>query len=98
MNLLMADQNVATRLDHIDKRLDNMDAIFIEVRDVMVSNATLTERLINNVNELNKTNQRVDNLDKKVTANRDQILKWCGALGLITTLGIGTVVKVIIGS
>lgn len=93
----MPDYNVAEQLNHIDKRLNSMESFYVEARDVMINNAVLTERLINTVEHLNKTNVKLEALDKKVTTNREQIVRWCGSLatvfGVVTFIGSTFIIK-----
>lgn len=86
----MADQNVADELRRIGVKVDQHETILESLKDVMVSQAVITERQMSHKESsdrrMDAVEDKVGKIEERVQQNTAHIAKWLGAVGAVVGL------------
>lgn len=92
----MVSQDVAQKVQHIENQLSvhsklheqNAETL-TEVKNVLVSNAKISQQLVHIENRLDGHDSRFDKIDDRVQTNHNKIVYWTGGLASIAfTVGV----------
>lgn len=94
MSEYMASRDVSDRLEGIENRINQQDVILSEVNRSLSDLVRIGERQISLTEKIEDVREDMKGMDKRITANHDQITRWLGLSGGIIAL-LGAMAAVI---
>lgn len=93
MGALMASQDVANKLSHLEAQLSVHEQLHVqsaetlrEVKNVLVSNAKISQQLVHVDKRLDNIDGRFDKIETRVETNHNKIVYWSGCIGAVLAL------------
>ena len=93
MGALMASQDVSNKLNHLEAQLSVHERLHVqsaetlrEVKNVLVSNAKLSQQLVHVDKRLDHIDGRFDKVENRVETNHNKIVYWSGCIGAVFAL------------
>ena len=102
MGPIMVSQDVAQKVQRIESQLsfhsklhEQSAETLTEVKNVLVSNAKISQQLVHIENRIDSHDSRFDKIDDRVQTNHNKIVYWTGGLtSIVFIIGIlSTVIK-----
>jgi uncharacterized coiled-coil protein SlyX len=89
MGDFMASRDVSDRLEGIETRINQQDLMLVEVNKSLSELVRIGERQISLTEKMDDMRDDMKDMDKRITANHDQITRWLGlGSGVVAIMGM----------